>query len=50
LSLGHREVDVDRIEGLQRGDLVAGVEVLARVDAGDADAPGKRRADGFFRH
>ena len=50
LGLWHREVDIDGIEGLQCGDFVTGVEVLTGVDGGNPDAPGKRCADGFFRH
>ncbi len=45
LLLWQIEVDVDRIDGLQRHDLVARIEVLARVHEGDAEPPRKRRAN-----
>ena len=50
LGLGHVEVDINGIEGLQRGDFVARVKVLPGVDGGNPDTPGKGGANGFFRH
>ena len=50
LGLGHVEVDIDGVEGLQRGDFVTGVEVLPGVDSGNAYTPGKGRTNGFLRH
>ena len=48
LLLRKGEVRVDRIDGLQRDDRIARVEVLPRVDRGDPHAPRKRCADGFL--
>jgi hypothetical protein len=42
------EVDVDRVERLQRHDLGAGSQVLTEVDLTDADASGEGSADGFL--
>ena len=44
------EIDIDRIELLQRHDHGAGVEVGARVDGDDAGASGERSAQLFLRN
>ena len=45
LLLRQREVDVDRVERLQRHDRVARVQVLPEVDLADAEHARERRAD-----
>ena len=46
--LRHEEIDVDRIERLQRHDRGAGGEILAEIDRANAEMPGERRAQGFL--
>ena len=48
--LRQAEVDVNGVELLERRDLVAGVQVLAGVDRGDAELAAERRADRLLRH
>jgi len=47
--LGQGEVHVDRIQGLQADHRVTRVEVLAQVDAAEAQHAVERRADGLLR-
>ncbi len=39
LLLGHGEVDVDRLQGLERHDGGAGGQVLAQIDLADPEDP-----------
>ena len=50
LLLGQVEIDVDRVERLERDDGVARLEVLAQIDEADAKAPRKGRLDGPLRY
>src|SRR6185295_16060340 len=45
LLLRNAEVDVDRVQRLQRDHCVAAVQVLAEVDRAEAENPGERRVD-----
>src|SRR6266542_2693902 len=47
LLLGHGEVHVDRIEGLERHDRGSPGQVLTEVDLSDPQDPGERRPDGL---
>ena len=48
LLLRQVEIDVDRIDRLQRDDRIARIDVLPRIDRGDAETSGKRRAHGLL--
>src|SRR6266536_1466991 len=47
LLLGHGEVHVDRIEGLERHDRGSPGQVLTEVDLANPQDPGERRPDGL---
>ncbi len=42
--LRHEEIDIDRIERLQRHDRRAGAEILPKIDGANAEMAGKRSA------
>ena len=48
LALGQREIGVDRVERLQRHDRRARAQVLAEIDAPDAEAAVERCADALL--
>jgi hypothetical protein len=48
LTLRQRKIDENRIQGLERNDGFAPLEVLSQVDQAEAQAPGKRARGWFF--